>query len=209
MKKFFNVLGVCLVVTLATAVCSATIITIAVEGVVDSVDDPCSLLVGQITTGDTITGLYSYDTTLPNASSNTNVAYWYQTDQSTKFSINIGTLEFITTNYLFGISNDSYGKDGYGPVSSSSFLVDNLPVNNMAWLLNDSTQTAIANLNIPLDAPNLSDWDFNHLTIEGAIDCDNQYAIEGHITSAIVIPEPMTMGILVLGSLVIMRRRKV
>ncbi len=186
----------------AASACSAAIITIAIEGVVDTINDPCDLLGGQVSPSDIITGTYSYDTTVPDTSTNPNTARWVQDGFGTEMVLHIGTFTFKSlSDYRLAISNNSYNQDGYAVISSWNYPVETIPIDRIGWYLNDNTQAANANLDLPLDAPVLSDWDYNYLVIDGVIDCEQFFSIEGHITSATLVPEPLTITIMFVGSL--------
>ena len=222
MKKLnliFVIGAVVLCVALAPA--RAEIIKIGLTARVDSVVDSYNLLDGKIQGGDTIMGFYTYDS-IPDS-----IEYYPDTRGYLYLGSPYGmTLmdngitfqtDYANVNFVIGISNDSQGNDGYSAGSKNNLmLVDNVPTSDIIldtffWQLTDNFGVAISTTDLPVTPPDLSKWPFNNLHISGGIGgtapCyDKPFGIDGHVTSAYLIPEPLSLGLLGFGSLFLRRK---
>lgn len=191
----------------------AALVTIQIEAVVDSVDDPDNYLEGLVAVGDPITGTYTYDTDTPDSTPEyatvgryehfappagiylTVGGFEFETD-----SLNVDFLMAIADNVTSGGLHDSYWIQSYNNLP----LVDETFIVTIFWTLRDYSATAISSIDLPMTAPVLDDWGVNLLSF-GAGTRARGFVIEGHVTSA--IPEPGTMVFLGLGGLLLRRRR--
>lgn len=193
------------------------LIEIGLTAEVYGVEDFNNLLDGLIQAGDTITGSYTYDSeavdTMPNDPSTGNYEF---VGLEFGISLAINGLEFRTTPYGYygvGIGNDlprnnpDVTRDIYTVGSYDNKLLSNgTPVDQIYWQLTTYSGLAIADISLPTQAPNLSDWT-NGLIISGSIpDTKQRYSIGAEVTSAWLIPEPATLILLGLGSLLIRKR---
>ena len=175
----------------------AEIITIAIEATVDWVNDPCDVFEGNITPGDIVMGRYMYDSDTANSSATpTGGSYWHY-DSPFGISLNVGGFEFRTdpenVNFLVGIAND------HGPLKYDSYVLQsyyNLPLSNgvpvghISWQLDDPSGQALSSIELPITAPVLSDWD---QPFGLYFETQRQFFIRSYVTSAVVIPEPVSI----------------
>jgi len=190
----------------------ATLITIEIEAVVDSVDDPFGYLEGNITPADIISGIYTYDTDTPDSSPLPGAGRYEHYAHPAGFSLSVGGLDFVTdpanTDFLIEIVNNYPYDDGYGVVSYNNLPLSNgTSVNNTSWGLKDYSATAISSIELTATAPVLDDWDVNRLAVNGGTRA-RPFGIMSHVTSAVVIPEPATVLLLSFGGLIFVRRGK-
>jgi hypothetical protein len=186
----------------------ATLITIQIEGVVDSVLDEGNYLEGKIKPGDAITGFYTYESTTPDSSPLDPVQgnYWHYTPPA-GISLTVGGFDFKTdpTNVEFCVAvrnNNLSGDDVYWIHSDKNlFLSNGTPVDYISWSLKDHTSSALSSDALPTTFPILAYWQENLLRIY----TDRSFIIDSHITY--VIPEPVTIVLIVLGGLVLRKRR--
>jgi len=205
------------------AVCSsgrAEIITIGIEGIVDSVDDSYNLLESEISAGDTITGWYIYDSETPDLEPSTYNGIYEHTTTPYGFSLTIGNLTFQTdptdVDFVIGIENNYYGGpwDYYTVTSSKNLPLDNgVSVDNLHWQLDDYPGTAISSDELTIVPPHLSKWKHNNrLSILGgqypfpSPTEKTLFGINGHVTSDWLIPEPATLLLFGLGGLFLRKR---
>ncbi len=185
------------------------LVTIEIEAVVDDVSDPHNLLGGTVEVSDTITGWYTYDTSTADSNPLENyAAYWYYSPPCA-ISLAVGGLDFTTNpndvNYRIAISNGYQSRDTYSLRS-----INNLPLPNgtlvedIYWLLEDSTEAAVSTDALSTSPPVLDDWQFNRLLISGPSRGES-FSILAHVTAA--IPEPLTLLLLGLGTM-FSRKRK-
>jgi len=191
------------------------IVTIQIEAEVYSVDDNGpgdGWLEGQISPGDIITGYYVYESTTLDSKPEdpTQGIYLYDSSPCGLF-LSVGGFDFQTdlTNVGFSlaVANDFFpsGSDAYVVDSWNNAMLSNgVPVDHIYWQLDDSTGNALTSDALPTTAPILEDWDDNSLYIAGPREVD--FVIVGTVTSATVIPEPVTILLLGFGYLLLRKR---
>jgi hypothetical protein len=197
-------------VILRSSPVEATLVTIEIEAVVDSVDDPFGYLEGNITPGDIITGIYTYDTDTPDSSPLPGAGRYEHYAHPSGFSLSVGGLDFVTdpanTHFLIEIVNNYPSDDGYGVVSYNNLPVSNgTSVNNISWALKDYSATALSSVELTTTAPVLTDWQVNYLNIGGGPGRSG-FVFQAHVTSAVVIPEPSTILLLGFGTIALVRK---
>jgi hypothetical protein len=186
----------------------AALITIQIEGVVDSVWDEGNYLEGKIKPGDIISGFYTYESATPDSNPSIYIGMYEHHSSPSGIMLNLGGFVFQTDqdNVDFLVSPGNAG----GPYSRDDYLVisyNNLPLSNgtsvdaISWWLEDSSANAISSDSLPTTAPVLDDWQTNILNISGS----RTFGIWGHVTSA--VPEPATIFLFSLGGLFLRKRR--
>jgi len=204
-------------VVLWAAPAKGTLITIAIQAVVDGVNDPDNDLEGRIHIGDLITGTYTYDTDSPDmdwlwGSESDIVARYHYFNPPYGISLSVGGLDFKTdpdrTNFVIQIVNDYlYSIDTYSVTSYGNLPLSNgAIVDTISWGLRDDSGSAISSTELLPTGPVLSDWQhFNYLNIEGPGTRDN-ILFQAHVTSAVVIPEPSAILLLGFGAVTLVRK---
>ena len=198
-----------LAATLLGIVClsaKADLITIAISGQVTTVNDQYNHFGNNIQIGDTITGTYTYDSTILDSELSPESGLYYNTGNLCGISLNVSGFNFKTdpTNVDFLVSAGNYalGGDSYALLSyHNSPLIDTTQVQYINWQLDDSTGTALSSDILPLTAPDLSKWNYNSLFIT----TDRNFTVIAIITSATLIPEPTIILFIFLGVALIKR----
>ncbi|KKL81122.1 hypothetical protein LCGC14_1997910 [marine sediment metagenome] len=194
----------------------ATLITIEIEAVVDSVEDSGDgdgYLEGNIEVGDIIIGTYIYDSDMPYTIL-PEYGHWYtHTESPYGMFLSVGDVQFETdpenVNFTIGVKDDCQGAfdtyyDEFRATSYNNLPLDTgISVSLIEWELLDFSTQALSNMDLPLTAPILADWDFNRLSISGET---NSFRIDSHVTSA--VPEPGTIVLLGIGGLMLARRNR-
>ena len=162
----------------------ATLITIEIEAVVDSVEDlgdGAGYLEGNIEVGDIITGSYTYESTMPDSdpSSPSIGRYEHHTPPCGIF-LSVGGFEFRTdpanVDFLVEVANNhpwfdpDINRDNYLLRSYNNLpLYNGVPINHIMWQLDDYSGNAISSDTLPVTAPVLEDWpdSFTGLRITG------------------------------------------
>ena len=195
---------------LCPSLAKATLITIEIEGVVDSVWDTGNYLEGKIEAGDTITGYYTYDLSTPDSNPLPEVADYRHRNPPCGISLSVGGFEFKTdpasANFVVKITNGATSgglDDGYALISYNNLPLSNgTLVDSISWSLRDSSATALSSTELLTTAPILEDWQSgNLLRLYGQ---RAGYIVDAHLTS--VIPEPGTILLFGLGTLLLRKR---
>jgi hypothetical protein len=212
MKNRAIILLTGLVLALAVPATHAAIVTIAIEGVVDTIADPLNKLNSQVIPGSIVTGVYSYDTTVPDASALDTVGDYRQDGVNTQIEVSINGLVFYSVigspNYTIAVVNNKLGRDRYYVGSTTNYATYEFPISEISWNLEDHTEQYFSNTDLPLEPPSLSGWDVNLLFISEQACLGESFEIHGHITSAALVPEPITMIFMLTGG-IFLRRRKI
>lgn len=207
-KRKITILAACILsgLILNPLGAQATLITIQIEAVVDSVWDDGNYLEGKIGVGDTITGFYVYESTTPDSSPLDPVQgnYWHYAAPA-GIALTVGGFNFMTDpfNVAFhvAIRNNGSRDDSYWLANSNNLALSNgASVDNIVWLLNDNIPNVFSSDALPQTAPFLANWEWNVLDIYA----DRKYGIRAHVTSA--IPEPTTIILLSIGGLFLRKR---
>jgi len=201
-----GVVGVC-VLTLVALPVQAELVTINIEGVVDTVEDDGYYLDGQIHIGDIITGWYTYDTDTPDTNPSDNVGDYEHSTSPYGVHLTVGGFTFMTdptnVDFLLELVNDYPSGDSYLFHSYNNLDLGNgASVDMITWDLDDSTGGTLYSDDLSQTAPNLASWDGNELRIHGE---RVGYLIDGHVTSA--VPEPATILTLFVGACMALRKR--
>jgi hypothetical protein len=192
----------------------AALIEIAIEAEVTAVSDSGNLLEGNVNVGDTITGSYKYDS---EATDTEPSIPYYGSYDFLQFpygiSLEINNVPFktnpINTDYHIGVTDNHPGAwDVYNMISKNNLpIFSNVAVNSIQWELQDYSEQALTNINLPITAPVLNDWqDYNLLIIAGGIEGEEAFGIGARVTSAVLIPEPATIILFTIGSYYVRKR---
>jgi hypothetical protein len=209
--------GIITIIICASSFCAqpaqAELVTIQIEGVVDSVSDDYGYLEGKIKPGDIITGFYTYESTTPDSNPLSYVGDYLHHASPCGISLTVGGFEFKTdpanVYFLVEIVNSVWG-DNYSVKSN-----DNLPLSNgvwvglISWQLDDPTGNALSSDVLPTTAPVLDDWQSIYgLRLDGwgGKYPKDFFTISSHVTSA--IPEPATFLLFAFGGGLLLRKRR-
>lgn len=201
-----------LLLVLAISVLMATfaqaeLITIAIEAVVDTVEDSGNYLEGQVDVCDVITGYYTYESTTSDTNPSDYIGNYEHSISPYGIFLTVGGFNFQTdltdVDFLLSVVNAGgpYTSDDYVIASDKNLDLSNgTPVEIISWALSDSTTNALSSDYLPTNAPILLDWQFNHLRLEG----DRTFLIDAHVISA--TPEPTTILLLLAGTALLRKR---
>jgi hypothetical protein len=198
------------VLFLCSTSANAESITVAISGHVTSCYQngrPQDIQLGstQISIGDAITGTYTFDTAISGLSGYD----YYAPPAGVSLEINGLTFQTNPNNvwFLIGITNnDSLGQDVYSWRSYYNlFPLSNGFSDTISWQLEDDTGTALSSNAFPLTAPDVSKWRGNGLQIDSAR--GGNYVILGAVTSAVLVPEPCSL-LLLMSGFILMKRQQ-
>lgn len=211
--KIVSIMAACFcAICFCAKAAEATLITVEIEAVVDSVRDEGNYLEGKIKPADIITGTYTYDSDILDSAPESWLGKYEYSQAPYGMILEVKNFRFETNpryvDLIIYVSNDGVSPDGdiYSIVSRN-----NLPLSNgvnigwMFWQLDDRLGDALSNTNLPLTAPVLADWKYGNLLCIEGIPRQTDFIIYAHVTSA-VVPEPGTILLFGLGML-LMRKR--
>jgi hypothetical protein len=180
----------------------ADVKNLGIEGTITSVSDSSFVLDGSITNGTPFQGYYVFDTSAANSNGDPTVGDYRFSTSAAGIVVKAGNYVFRTNpqhvDFLIELVNrpgsDSYLLRSYNNVCSQPLLVDHI-----AWQLDDSSGTALADVALPEAPPTLANFtQLVGLTVEGG-GCPFGYFIRGEVTSAApnpaVIPESPAVAI--------------
>ncbi|MCB9849789.1 MAG: hypothetical protein H6817_03710 [Phycisphaerales bacterium] len=192
-----------LILTAITTPAAGTVLTIEFDGVIDFVEDtlPFSDTIG---IGTPFEGSYSYDSDTPDNFPNDPTAGGYSFPNSS-MSFKIGDLAFSTPDLRMTIWDISLF-DVYEVSNSSPFSAHGVDWGLARITLRDDTGTALASDALPVNAPDLEDFDFARALLLRRID-QRESSIKGTVTSIRLVPEPGTLTFLATGLFLCAHRR--
>lgn len=197
---------------------SAALVTIKISGIVTAVRDLEAYPYNDtVYAGVPFSGTYTYDDAILNTSTH-NDSGIYICDAPCGFNISLGNFEFKTVQAhtaQFQITNHNDGTpqpyDRYIIESNQNeSLSTGLIVNSIRWSLYDGTHTALSSTALQSMPPILTAWESNTFSIAcGIIGNSNApFAVWGTVTEAVLIPEPTTLILLGIGSMLIRRKTR-
>ncbi|WP_437720041.1 hypothetical protein [Sorangium sp. So ce861] len=187
-SKQLPLLGVSLVLLAqSSGDARAAPVCIDIVAQVELVNDPNGALQGQVDVGSVVTGSYTYESTTPDTNPLSTVGDYLHATPPFGITLDVGNFTFGTdpnnVEFLVEIVNDhapgipptdNYLLRSYNNVSTGP------SVQHISWQLDDPTAAALSSEALPVDPPNLADWQsIFGLTIEGG-----DFFIRAHVTSA-------------------------
>jgi hypothetical protein len=190
--------GLALGLLLATpGVTTGEVVTVNMVGHVVWVDDYNSLLDGSITSGTPFTASYTFDTATPNTGPNPSVGHYRHTAPPAGVSASMGNYVFETdssnVDFLVELVNDAGGFDRYGIVSYTNKNVGPLELGYITWQLGDPTMTALPDVTLRAEAPDLASWHPSMdtgLVIQGGAYPNGFFTIQTAVESVSLSPGP-------------------
>ncbi|NIP25165.1 MAG: hypothetical protein GWN67_17750 [Phycisphaerae bacterium] len=152
----------------------AEVMTIYLSAEVTYLDDPESLLEGEVNVGDAITGSYLYDSSTPDTDvlNLDTIGHYQHSSSPFGVSLSMGGFTFQTdpdnVDFVITILNNHNGGDMYGLLSYNNLPLSNgVHVENIAWQLDDYSGTALSSDALPITPPVLTNWQdtWAHLNI--------------------------------------------
>jgi len=204
-----------------SAFAEAALVPIAITAEVTEVLGDPDLLEGRVNVGDLITGVYIYDSSTPDSHPFEHWGVYEHHAPPYGITLTVGGFVFMTdpgnVDFLVEIANNIIGVvvdyDLYRLESHNNLPFSNgVLVNEISLELRDYTATALSSEALPTTAPVLDDWYYRDIRIYAGFLSNGwqaSYTFYGHLTSAVLIPEPATIILLGLGGLALLRRRRV
>jgi len=188
----------------------AQLITIGFTATVTDLYEDNGKFGGAVQVGDAITGTYIYDTAVSDSNLSSTLGDYYFYNTPCEIQVNVGGLVFRSNPanlcLLVEIADNRGGNkfDAYVIHSYSNLSLPNETlVERISLDFNDSLGKALSSTALPITAPVLSDYQSCVLSIIG--DCS---WITADITSAYLVPEPVSIGLLVVGGFLLCRTRR-
>ncbi|MHC4084688.1 MAG: PEP-CTERM sorting domain-containing protein [Planctomycetota bacterium] len=189
----------------------AELIAIDLTAEVIYISDLADLLEGKVHVGDIITGSYSYDSDTPDSSPSSSLGTYRHYTPPYGINLSVGGFVFQTdpdnVDFILQVSNNNIPSwvDNYVLRSYHNLPLSNwVEVDHISWQLNDYSGAALSSDALPIIPPVLGDWENNYLLI--SLGYLGESGIQARVTSA--VPEPATVLLLTLGSLLLTRRRR-
>ena len=186
----------------------AEYITIAISGQVTKVSDQYNNFGGQISIGDVITGTYTYHSTTFDSDPASDMGVYDDYVSPAGMTLTVSGVVFETDTHnidlYIGVNNDAHLEDKLNIASNHNLPLSNgMLVQHIIWQLDDPTSTALSSDALPLTAPDLTKWNSNVLNIS----TDRNFGITATITSAVIVPEPCSILLLLAGGIVFHKQK--
>lgn len=191
----------------------AQLVTVGMTAQVTQISDYGNLFQGNITTGDLITGYYTYDLATPDSNPDPAIGDYYQTGSNTGIWLTLKGYNFqsdpTNLNCYIGVANNYYGQDSHDLISYNNLSIDGRAV-EIRWWLNDPSATVLSNDSLPLSAPVLSQWTgYQGMIIGGTTeDSLGNFTISAQILEFHDIPEPASIFLISLGILAVRKKTR-
>jgi len=206
-----------LVFALAVTVAHAALIKVEIQATITGIMDQANILGSSVSVGDEITGWYAYDTSASPSEVYGGIALYVFDSAPCGMFFTVGGFNFKTDindiNLEVGVQNDTSNTDNFTLTSKNNVSILDMPIDNIHFQLSDDTALAIDNYNLPTESPVLDNWpsmkSLNIFGVKYLTPTDKQsLIINSVVTSAVLVPEPVTMLLLITGSLAIRFRKK-
>jgi len=212
MRRIILTIGLAVLLFDLARTAQAEWVTIQIEGVIDYVEDYGNYLGGKVNVGSTMTGWYTYDTTVPDSEPWEKVGRYKQNNSPAGIHFDTEGFSFNTTpdslDFYVDITNDNAHYLGdFQDVYQIGSSYDNLPfkegvpIDGIGLGLLDYSGNALSSDALPITIPNLQDWQENGFWVGS----DRNFNIRGTITA--MVPEPASILILSFGALSLFTRK--
>ena len=191
----------------------AALVTVLIEGEIDSVFDSSLAYSSLINVGDKIVGSYSFDSTVADSEPAPSNGEYLFFAPGSGFSVDVADVHFSsdpnTPIFTIVVSNQLTDNLVHQAVTTRTNVAFPQPPPGsggptshfILWSLQDTNGTALRS-DALIEPPDLSAWptsvNFNQIRFSGS-DGYFSYDIRGHITKAVLIPEPQAAVWLALG----------
>ncbi len=203
------VIGVSLGLAFSVSACDARLLTVSIAAEVTDIEDPSSILKGEVVVGDVIRGRYTYDTLVPDLLVPQDRGSYECSSAPCGIVFQVGELVFQTdpndVALAISIVNDGLGIadtfDLFHLESSRNLALEaDVQVDSISLQFEDSGPVgevvhplpSLLSDALPASAPLLNEWPTRNLQVSGGMQRGPGFSIKGRLVSA-TGPEPTTV----------------
>ena len=137
-------------------------VTVSFKGTITTYDSQYENPFPDLTVGTPFTGYYTYSLATPETNSLPEVGDYWHSSAPYGVTVTIGNRTFksnpANVSFIVELVNDYYNQDNFVFHSYNNLDVDGAPVQFISFQLDDFSQTALTDVNLPSTALNLSNW---------------------------------------------------
>jgi hypothetical protein len=206
--KAVTAAGMVLATLLLGGPTQAALLTYQFGGQITSISDPGGVWTGRLQVGDAFTGKYVIDSAALDRDPSPTRGYYESPTSSMMVSLGGVQITAPASRSWIIVRNESSGSDPLDGISfgSSTFASGNWQVDELYMSVSDHTCTAFGSDQLPVQVFDMDQFDYRMFGLSGWYGSSQRFVLNGTLTY-LAVPEPATLGVVIMIVLALPRRR--